>query len=68
MPKEAGPREKALREMREAKYAERNRRDKGTYVFPLDTPVHLSRKAREELAARVAEAAKKPGKPRKAKK
>lgn len=50
MSKEPGPREKALREMREAKYAERNR------------------PSRDELKARVAEAAKKTGKPRKAKK
>jgi len=50
MTKESGPREKALREMREAKYAERNK------------------PSRDELKARVTEAAKKRGRPRKAKK
>lgn len=56
MPKEIGPREKALHEQREAKYAEAHRRDRP------------DRKIAADLAAAIAVASKKRGKPRKAKK
>lgn len=56
MSKEQGPREKALREMREAKYADNHRKDRP------------DRKIAADLAAAIATAAKKTGKSRKAKK
>lgn len=57
MPKEVGPRERQLREMREARYARAM-----VDMAPLPKP------SQRALKKAIAEAAKKTGKPRKAKK
>lgn len=62
MSKEMGPREKALREMREAKF------DTAVKAAKILASKLMLEPTRAELAKRVTEAAKKTGKPRKAKK
>jgi hypothetical protein len=66
MPKEIGPRERALREQREARFAEAELARKSERQ-KVESGIRTAAKAGAELLDRVAEASKKRGKPRKAK-
>lgn len=65
MSKEIGPREKALREMREEKLARLLMANRVNLMLEL---VPLPKKLKRQLTKAIDEAAKKRGKPRKAKK